>query len=86
VKDLVIEIAKALVDLPEEVVVREVEGEQVTVLELRVAPSDLGKYREAGPDCKIDPDSAGRGRNEIEPAVHSGNPGVTRFECGRPSE
>lgn len=42
-KDLVIEIAKALVDLPEEVVVREVEGEQVTVLELRVAPSDLGK-------------------------------------------
>jgi predicted RNA-binding protein YlqC (UPF0109 family) len=43
VKDLVIEIAKALVDLPEEVAVREVEGEQVTVLELRVAPSDLGK-------------------------------------------
>lgn len=42
-KDLVTEIAKALVDLPEEVVVREVEGEQVTVLELRVAPSDLGK-------------------------------------------
>jgi hypothetical protein len=43
VKDLVTEIAKALVDLPDEVVVREVEGEQVTVLELRVAPSDLGK-------------------------------------------
>ena len=42
-KDLVTEIAKALVDLPEEVNVREVEGEQVTVLELRVAPSDLGK-------------------------------------------
>lgn len=42
-KDLVTEIAKALVDLPEEVMVREVEGEQVTVLELRVAPSDLGK-------------------------------------------
>jgi hypothetical protein len=43
VKTLVIEIAKALVDLPDEVAVREVEGEQVTVLELRVAPSDLGK-------------------------------------------
>jgi predicted RNA-binding protein YlqC (UPF0109 family) len=43
VKELVTEIAKALVDIPEEVVVREVEGEQVTVLELRVAPSDLGK-------------------------------------------
>ena len=42
-KDLVTEIAKALVDIPDEVVVREVEGEQVTVLELRVAPSDLGK-------------------------------------------
>jgi predicted RNA-binding protein YlqC (UPF0109 family) len=43
VKELVIEIAKALVDSPEEVVVREVAGEQVTVLELRVAPTDLGK-------------------------------------------
>jgi predicted RNA-binding protein YlqC (UPF0109 family) len=43
VKDLVTEIAKALVDIPDEVSVREVEGEQVTVLELRVAPSDLGK-------------------------------------------
>jgi predicted RNA-binding protein YlqC (UPF0109 family) len=43
VKDLVTEIAKALVDIPEEVSVREVEGEHITVLELRVAPSDLGK-------------------------------------------
>jgi predicted RNA-binding protein YlqC (UPF0109 family) len=43
VKDLVTEIAKALVDIPDEVNVREVEGEQVTVLELRVAPTDLGK-------------------------------------------
>jgi len=43
VRELVEEIAKALVDIPEEVVVREVQGEQVTVLELRVAQSDLGK-------------------------------------------
>jgi len=43
VQDLVMEIAKALVDIPDELTVREVEGEQVTVLELRVAPSDLGK-------------------------------------------
>jgi hypothetical protein len=43
VKDLVMEIAKALVDIPEEVAVREITGEQVTVLELRVAPTDLGK-------------------------------------------
>ncbi len=42
-KELVTEIAKALVDIPEEVTVREITGEQVTVLELRVAPSDLGK-------------------------------------------
>jgi uncharacterized protein len=42
-KDLVQMIAKALVDNPEQVVVTEVEGEQTTVLELRVAPSDLGK-------------------------------------------
>lgn len=43
IRELVEEIAKALVDLPEQVVVREVQGEQTTVLELRVAPSDLGK-------------------------------------------
>ena len=42
-RELVEEIAKALVDIPEEVSVREVQGEQVTVLELKVAPSDLGK-------------------------------------------
>jgi predicted RNA-binding protein YlqC (UPF0109 family) len=42
-KDLVEMIAKALVDNPEQVTVTEVEGEQTTVLELRVAPSDLGK-------------------------------------------
>ena len=42
-KDLVEDIAKALVDIPDEVVVREISGEQVTVLELKVAASDLGK-------------------------------------------
>jgi len=42
-KDLVEAIAKALVDNPTEVQVRAVEGEQVTVLELRVHPTDLGK-------------------------------------------
>lgn len=43
VRQLVEDIAKALVDSADEVQVREVHGEQVTVLELRVAPSDLGK-------------------------------------------
>lgn len=42
-KDLVEQIAKALVDHPEQVQVKAVEGEQVTVLELRVHPEDLGK-------------------------------------------
>ena len=42
-KQLIEDIAKALVDLPEEVEVFVVEGEQTTVLELKVAPSDLGK-------------------------------------------
>jgi predicted RNA-binding protein YlqC (UPF0109 family) len=42
-KQLIEDIAKALVDIPEEVQVKSVEGEQTTVLELKVAPSDLGK-------------------------------------------
>jgi predicted RNA-binding protein YlqC (UPF0109 family) len=42
-KQLVEDIARALVDLPDEVHVEEVAGEQVTVLELRVAPTDIGK-------------------------------------------
>ncbi len=42
-KELLVEIAKALVDSPEDVQVTEVEGEQTTVLELRVQNEDLGK-------------------------------------------
>jgi hypothetical protein len=42
-KDLVERIAKCLVDHPDDVKVAEVEGEQTTVLELRVAQEDLGK-------------------------------------------
>ncbi len=42
-KELIEMIAKALVDNPDQVVVRAIEGEQSTVLELRVAPTDLGK-------------------------------------------
>ncbi|NBX67933.1 MAG: KH domain-containing protein [Proteobacteria bacterium] len=36
-------MAKALVDFPEQVNVAEVEGEQTTVIELKVAKEDLGK-------------------------------------------
>jgi uncharacterized protein len=42
-KELVEAIAKAIVDNPEDVQVNAVVGEQVTVLELKVHPSDLGK-------------------------------------------
>jgi predicted RNA-binding protein YlqC (UPF0109 family) len=42
-KELIDAIAKCLVDNPEQVSVKAVEGEQVTILELRVHPSDLGK-------------------------------------------
>lgn len=42
-KDLVKYIAQALVDSPNEVSVSEVEGEQTSVIELRVAKEDLGK-------------------------------------------
>jgi uncharacterized protein len=43
VKELVEAIVKALVDNPDHVQVRAVEGELVTVFELRVHASDLGK-------------------------------------------
>jgi predicted RNA-binding protein YlqC (UPF0109 family) len=42
-KELLELIAKALVDEPEAVAVTQIDGEQTTVLELRVAPDDLGK-------------------------------------------
>jgi predicted RNA-binding protein YlqC (UPF0109 family) len=42
-KDLIDYIAQALVDHPEQVSVTEVEGNQTTVLELKVAKEDIGK-------------------------------------------
>jgi len=42
-RNLVEVMAKALVDFPDQVVVSEVEGEQTTVIELKVAKEDLGK-------------------------------------------
>ena len=42
-KDLVEVIAKSLVDNPSEVHVNEIQGEQDLILELRVAPEDMGK-------------------------------------------
>ena len=42
-KELIELIAKALVDQPEKVFVSQLEGEQTTILELKVATEDLGK-------------------------------------------
>jgi len=42
-KDLIEFMAKALVDNPDSVEVREIEGEQSSVIELRVSREDLGK-------------------------------------------
>ncbi len=42
-KDLIDYIARALVDYPEQVSVSEIEGNQTSVLELKVAKEDLGK-------------------------------------------
>jgi predicted RNA-binding protein YlqC (UPF0109 family) len=43
IKELVQYIARAMVDNPGEVLVSEIEGNQTTVLELKVAKNDLGK-------------------------------------------
>lgn len=42
-KDLMEYVTKHLVDIPEEVKVNEIVGEQTTVIELNVDKSDLGK-------------------------------------------
>ncbi len=42
-KQLVETVCKSLVDNPEQVAVTQIDGEQTTILELRVHPSDLGK-------------------------------------------
>ena len=43
VRELVEEIVRALVDHPDEVVCREVSGKHSSVIELEVAPGDVGK-------------------------------------------
>ena len=42
-KELIKHIIQALVDYPEQIVISEVEGKQVTVLEIKAAKEDLGK-------------------------------------------
>lgn len=42
-KELIEQIVKALVDNPEHVSVRAIEGDQTTLFEVRVAQGDIGK-------------------------------------------
>ena len=42
-KELILVMARALVDKPDEVEIKEIEGEVTTILELKVAKEDLGK-------------------------------------------
>ncbi len=42
-KDLVEYMVKSLVDNPEQVEIREIEGEKSTILELKVTKEDIGK-------------------------------------------
>ena len=42
-REVIETIAKALVDSPDEVAVREIDGDATTVIELKVASGDLGK-------------------------------------------
>ena len=42
-RDLIDYVSRALVDMPDDVDVSEIEGEQTTVIELKVDKSDLGK-------------------------------------------
>ena len=54
--ELVKYIAQALVDEPDEVKVKQTEGEKSIVIELSVAPSDMGKGdRQAGAYCQGHP-------------------------------
>ncbi len=57
-KDLLLYIARNLVDHPEAVTVTEVPGQEEITLELRVAPEDMGKvigrqgaHRQGDPHC-----------------------------------
>lgn len=42
-KDLIKNIVRTIVDKPEEVEISEIQGDQITVLKLRVAKEDIGK-------------------------------------------
>ena len=73
-KELVEAIAKALVDNSDQIQVRAIEGEQVTVFELRVHANDLGESnrspRTHGTSHPHDPKRRG---HEVPKAFHTRN-------------
>ena len=74
-KQLIEDIAKSLVDVPEEVVVTTVDGEQVTVIELKVAAGDLGKViGKQGRTARSIRTILGAAGMKAQPALHAGNP------------
>ena len=75
-KDLLLYIARNLVDDPDSVSVTEVQGDQELTLELRVAPDDMGKVI----------GRQGRIAKEIRTVVRSyaQRTGGGRFHSGRP--
>ena len=90
-KELVENIAKALVDHPDAVEVTAVEGSQVTVLELRTDPEDLGKViGKQGRTAKAIRTILGatgmklhkRFTLEIVEAQNGGHTAVTRYNAG----
>ncbi len=55
-KELVEVIAKSLVDYPDEVAVTETEEDNAVLVELKVAPADMGKgHRPSGKNCQGNP-------------------------------
>ena len=73
-KELVEAIAKALVDNEDQVQVRAIEGEQVTVFELRVHASDLGiLIGRQGRNARSHPHDPGSGGHEATKALHIRN-------------
>jgi len=73
-KELVEAIAKVLVDNPDQVQVRAIEGEQLTVFELRVHASDLGKViGRQERTATSHPHDPGWGGHEAAEALHARN-------------
>ena len=77
-KQLIEDIAKALVDIPEEVAVREVAGRTGHRSGVEGGPQRSRESdRQTGPDGPLHPHHSGRGGHEAEPALYVGNSRVS---------